>query len=542
MSAVGKLRTYGLLAADLWQWRRRTAGLRAGPLPPAPRRMLICDLMTAMVSVKAQALYARALADQGMATTVVLAHPWRLAQATYRAVAPVDFLYLGDFLTPSIRRDAQDQAEQIVAGDPGFSRLLDLELNGVRIGRNVLSIVLRHLRQGHIEPDNGDHRRLVREHLGQSLATQAAAVALLDAHPAQAALFNERGYTPAGEFFDSCLGRGMSAIQWLGAPQADRQLFKRYTLANRPLHPLALDDASWARIRRMPWTEDLDRTLMTKMTGHYDQGTWFNRQQLQAGKHIKPVEEVRRQLGLAPDRKTAAIFCHILYDATFFFGDSLYPDYESWLVETVRGAIANPALNWVVKVHPVNVWRSRMDGKPMEQLEAQALRQAFGALPEHIRLMPADTDINTLSLFNAIDYGVTVRGTVGMELPCFGVPVVTAGTGRYAGRGFTIDPASPAEYQDVLATLHQRPALDAATVEQARRYAYGTFFLRPVPFTSFRMDYHANGRGVAALNQTVRVAAGLTAVPKDLARLAQWMANSDEADYLDPDASMGLNA
>src|SRR5665213_2023901 len=106
--------------------------------------------------------------------------------------------------------------------------------------------------------------------------------------------------------------------------------------------------------------------------------------------------------------------------------------------------------------------------------------------------MAADTDINTFSLFDVADYGLTVRGTIGMELPCYGIPTVTAGTGRYSGRGFTMDPGTPAEYQALLARLHSVPRLDAATVTMARRYAYGTFFLRPAPMTSFRLLYNAN--------------------------------------------------
>ncbi|WP_096701954.1 hypothetical protein [Magnetospirillum sp. 15-1] len=538
MSALDKVRTYGLLAADLWRWRRLTAGMRAArPALAQSRRLIICDLVNSLMSAKAQGLIARAAQDRGMATTVLMARPWRLAEATYRAAGPVEFVYLDDFLTTDIRRRAEDEAARLVEADPHLTGLITLEQDGIRVGRNVMSIVLRHLRQGRIDPSNREHRDLVRRQLAQSLATKEASAALLRAHPAQAALFNERGYTPAGEFFDSCLMAGVDAIQWLGAPQAERLLFKRYGLENRPMHPLALSDASWERIKARPWTAELDQRLMAQMTGHYNSGTWYNRQQLQDGKQIKPAHEVRRQLGLDPDKKTAVIFCHILYDATFFFGDSLYPDYESWLVETVRGAMANPHLNWVVKVHPVNVWRSKMDGQPMEQLEAQALQRAFGTLPDHIRIMAADTDINTLSLFNAMDYGLTVRGTVGMELPCFGVPVVTAGTGRYAGRGFTMDPADPDEYQRLLARLHEVPALAPEVVELARRYAYGTFFLRPIPFTSFALDFNADGRGVVALNQNVRLQAGLTEIPPDLAALADWMANGREADYLDPHAA-----
>ena len=245
--------------------------------------------------------------------------------------------------------------------------------------------------------------------------------------------------------------------------------------------------------------------------------------------------EVRSQLGLCSERKVAVIFAHILYDATFFYGESIYSDYERWLIETVRGAIANPELDWVVKVHPVNIWRSRMDGVPMEQIEAQLLRREFGKLPKHVSLMPADTEINTFSLFESIDFGLTVRGTIGMELPCFGVPVVTAGTGRYSGHGFTIDPDSRETYQAILAQLHEYLPLTIEQKRLARRYAYGTFFLRPYPTNSFRLDSNACSFGVPALEQNVILDADLMShwpQTKDLAHIATWAVDSRESDLL----------
>jgi len=50
-------------------------------------------------------------------------------------------------------------------------------------------------------------------------------------------------------------------------------------------------------------------------------------------------------------------------------------------------------------------------------------------------LLP-DTKISTLSLYRFADDGVTVRGTPGLEIACFGKPAFTAGTGTYAGLGF----------------------------------------------------------------------------------------------------------
>jgi hypothetical protein len=291
----------------------------------------------------------------------------------------------------------------------------------------------------------------------------------------------------------------------------------------------------WRRLNDMPWSVQEDQAVVDRVAANYKSGAWYNRQQLQDGKVILAADEVRRSLGLDPARKTAVVFSHILYDATFFYGDNLFDDYEHWLVETVRAAIANPRLNWVVKVHPVNVWRARMDGAELVQLEAQTLERHFGALPDHVKLMPADTSINTFSLFDVADYGLTVRGTIGMELPCFGIPVVTAGTGRYSGRGFTIEPTSREDYAAVLARLHDVPRLGDEAMRRARRHYYGALTLRPVPMRSFIFDYHADKtRGAASAYDAVlqrRVDATLLE-SEDLGRLVKWITETREPELL----------
>ena len=48
---------------------------------------------------------------------------------------------------------------------------------------------------------------------------------------------------------------------------------------------------------------------------------------------------------------------------------------------------------------------------------------------------------------------MTVRGTVGCELACYGIPVITAGNGRYSDEGFTIDPKSKEELYKYIENL-----------------------------------------------------------------------------------------
>ena len=432
MSAWKNIRRKFLLGLDLLDWWRQTAILRAETPPPADKTFLVGSLLTIPATLKAEAIYARTLQMRGYRPVFALGELSAYNAALLRTllgdavriVTPLDYARDGD------EASVRDEAAVLLNSHATLESFLPLEVDGVRVGRNSLSTVVRTLRASHVDFANPDHLALIRAALEVSLLATRRFSRLLDDVRPDAGLFNERGYTPSGELFDSCLVRGVNTIQWLGAPQADRLLYKRYALATRGQHPLALSDETWARLSVAPWTVADETRLMAKLASHYESGAWFNRQQLQEGKAAMSPADVRAHLGVAADTKIAVIFSHILYDATFFYGDSLYTDYASWLVDTVRAAIANPNIHWVVKVHPVNVWRSKMDNAPLEQLEARLLREAFGELPPHVSIMPADTPVNTYALFQTIDYGLTVRGTVGMELPCYGIPTITAGTGR----------------------------------------------------------------------------------------------------------------
>lgn len=528
--------------ADLaeWTWQTRSLKRKGRGLTRGNKTALFCDLMSTVPTAKAEAIFAATLRQKNYRTVVLLRRSAPIFERIFRAAGPTRFVYLDEFITESIRHQARARAEEVVEGISDTESFLTFEENGFRIGRNVLSLVLREFRSGQMNLSSLDQQTRIREVLAESLATISVADSLLDDISPNLAIFNERGYTPGGELFDACHLRDIDTVQWVGAPKSDSLLFKRYSLSNRAVHPLSLSDETWAFLNTIPWTEKLDRQLMGRLRSHYETGAWFNRQKLQEGKAIKTKGDVYAQLELDPTKKTAVIFCHILYDATFFYGESLFPDYKAWLIETVRGAIGNPALNWVIKAHPVNVWRSKTDGAAIEQLEATALQEAFGDLPDHIRFMPADTDINTFSLFDAIDYGLTVRGTIGTELPCFGIPIVTAGTGRYSGRGFTIDPATPEKFRQTLATLHDMPRLSERTAKAARRYAYGTFFLRPQPIQSFELDFHALRFGSKDLAVNVYLRNSLNVQngeAADLNAIAEWMTGGDE-DFLNAEAGL----
>ncbi len=524
------------------QWRRVLAPLRGEPAPAPTKTVLFCDLLTMTATAKVESLMAGLLRLKGYQAIVLLEKPdWPL-EAIFRAAAPnTQFVYRSKEITAEDLIAARHEAKRLLANIESLQALVGLELDGFRIGRNVQSWVLRQFRVGRLDDNDPRHRAATLETLTQSLATKAFVTRLLKERMPDSAIFVERGYTPAGEVFDGCVVAGVDVIQWLGAPQSDCLIYKRYNAENHGDHPLALSDVTWQRLLKMPWGEEQDAAVAEQISANYESGAWYNRQQLQEGKSIVAAEEGRRALGLDPAKKTAIIFCHILYDATFFYGESLFDDYEQWMVETVRAAIANPNLNWVVKVHPVNVWRSKMDGGELVQLEAETLRRHFGTLPDHVKIMPADTGINTFSLFSVADVGLTVRGTIGMELPCFGIPVVIAGTGRYASRGFTIDPKTREEYAGLLARLQDVLRLDAETIRRARLHYYGAIRLRPVPMQSFMINFEAALATVANQSDVTLCQCADRSLLRsgDLGRFVSWAADSRAPELLADDLRLG---
>jgi hypothetical protein len=219
-----------------------------------------------------------------------------------------------------------------------------------------------------------------------------------------------------------------------------------------------------------------------------------------------------------------------------FYGEDLFADQEAWFVETARAAAENVRVNWIVKLHPANVWKLKREGIEDARDEETMIREALGGVPAHIAVVRPESDISTRSIFGVTDYGITIRGSVGFELACFGVPVLTAGTGFYSGRGFTVDSATSDEYVARLRRIEETPPLTPEQVELARRHAYALFRLRPTRFTSFLPTIRPLSEMGHPLDHDVEVRLRTEAdvrSAEDLARIARWLTGSCELDYLE---------
>lgn len=536
-----------------WEWRllrdarafgRQHGFLKDGvPSIASNNTLLIVALEDSCLKAKMESLLAKAIQRYGY-TPVILTYRWcwRIVKY-YRAFGFTRFVYFEDFLTQVSRQDKDAiEAEVTTYLERSFTvpALKACAFHGVHVGRAALSTITRKLFKGQIDLSDPSVRR---DHLprwlGETMRRVVAAERLMDDLHPTAVLLNEKGYVAEAPIFEVALQRGINTIYWCHSHRDDALVLKRYTPETRHLQAFSLSPESWEYAQRLPWAAAHEHELDDEFNERYRHLSWWLSRRYQQGKRLEEPEVVRRELGLDPQKKTAVIFSHITWDASFFHGEDLFEDFEDWLIETIRVACANPALNWIVKLHPINAYKARADRAPREPSERIAIRTRIGALPSHIKLLESDTDINTFSLFPLTDYCLTVRGTIGIEMACFGIPVLTAGTGRYSGLGFTIDAATRADYLAILRHLQDVPRLTPEQTALAKRYAYVLFRGRPSRFTSFRTVFREELEPGHPFfwdfELRLRSSEELQNAP-DLAAFARWAVESRSEDFLQEDA------
>lgn len=413
-----------------------------------------------------------------------------------------------------------------------FQSVLAWTYRGAWIGPQLLSSVSRRRFDGAPDPADPEVRAALLHQLEVSLRFVHAAERDLREHPPAAILVNEPNYHVLGPFVDVAIALNIPVVHYTQPSRDDALVFKKLNRETRRIHPNSITPATFETLLSEPWGPAQDAELDAEFAARYG-GVWKVQARNQPGTREMAPEEVRAAFDLPADRPIATIFSHVLWDANLFYGEDLFENYGEWFAETVRAAAANPRVSWLVKLHPANIWKRRLSGVTDEYAEMRLIRERVGDLPDHVRLLPPDTPVSTLSLFRAIDLGVTVRGSVGYELPCFGVPVLTAGTGRYTGFGFTCDHATREAYLASIARPETIPRLSPEETLRARVHAHALLRRRPWAFTSFRT--RIGGDVADLLNQNLHPSEGLrsgrSSCP-DLESFADFLSKADVVDYL----------
>lgn len=489
-----------------------------------------------------EGMFAKSLELCGCQAIFVL-HRLNIWSESYlRAFGYRDFIYVDDDWPEA--REYERLADEMFGRCQSATDIMNLRFREADVGRHALSTALAWRRAAFVDFADWAILRDIRKALVLSMRTVVAAEKIINRIQPDKLLVCEGGYSPLAEFYDVSLRHQVDTIRWFYSHQEHSLLFRRYRYEDRYEHFFTLSDETWSQIKQMPWSVEQGEAVKESLKASYLTGIWFKRKNMLHGKVVKTPDQIRRELNLNPAKPTAVVFSHVLWDATFWYGRNLFQDYGTWLIETIRAACRNPNVNWIIKMHPDNVWKEkeyRGNQYALEQLdEYRLIRKHFPELPPHVVLMPPEHNTNPVSFFGFADYAITVRGTVGLEFPCFGTPALTAGTGRYSGRGFTCDFERAEEYLKQLERIQDIPPLGLEETALAQRFVYAVFNLRPLPFQSFSWKRNLSKQldAVAAYDFEINVPTiDELKKARDLSLFADWILKSNQSDFLIRDGS-----
>lgn len=399
--------------------------------------------------------------------------------------------YFKEFTLNKLKKSAEHYLKKV-----NGKEILNITLNDINIGKFAASSFMRLTRSSSIMINDSGFRSLILEQMTDSLRAAKAVEDILEDIKPDLVFVIDRGYTPVGQLFDACLNKGIPVISRNASHKSGWEIIKRYSTPQMTaIHPQSLSSDSWNNVKKMQWNEDKWQLLYMELAHTYGSGDWFAEVGTQFNKKMYSKRELLAALQLDKNKKTAVIFPHMFWDATFFWGEDLFDDYYDWFVNVLKVAAKNKNLNWIIKVHPANVVKAKRDNYKGEHKELAAVYETLGSLPDHIKIIPPESDINTFSLFELMDYCLTVRGTIGIEASAMGINTVTAGTGRYDRLGFTHDFGSQKDYLDFIESLEDIPSMSEEKIELARRYAYGVFILRPIHLDLLEHGFNQDEKG-----------------------------------------------
>jgi len=509
-----------------------------GIQPTAPsKKALIFSLSNWPYQLKMEAILGLGLLRDGWEITFLLREPgdrWALRYLTscgfYR------FLFWNQYhLASEEETEVERSLAQFQSTCTGFREVKRWTYRNCWIGPQLLASVSRGIMEGSPDPSNPEVQKKILKLLPKTLSTVLLAEKLLAEFKPDLSFIHEPNYAVRGALTDTAVKMGINIIQVAGTPRDDALIFKRLNPATRREHPNSLMPDTMIGVSKERWTERKEKELSSIFTKRYD-GTWFLQSRNQINTRDFTSNETIQKLGLDPYKKTAVVFSHVLWDANLFYGEDLFEDYRDWFVKTVDAAVKNPEVNWIIKLHPANLWKRQQQRVEGEYSEFSLLRRSLGEpemFPKHVHFLLPETNISTPSLFRLLDVGITVRGTISAELPCWGKPVLTAGTGRCHGHGFTIDSSTKEEYLQRLATIQTMNLLSEETVTLAKKHAHAIFVRRPWVMESFQTRHVDESKGRKTLGQNIHPVPSSSF--QDLDRWAHWAGNSQLIDYLEPE-------
>lgn len=351
-----------------------------------------------------------------------------------------------------------------------------------------------------------------------SLAAIENSKKFLSSNMVSEVILHDKGYTPFGEFISESLHQNIAPIEVVAGHKDNTLMLRRNISENRDEHPASVSKKNFENFSNKLTDQELVQGRQ-EIVASYENGQWYSEVGTQKSAKFGLPYELKVNKGTS---RYIAIFPHIFYDLTFFYGVDIFQNYFDWFENLIRFADEQKSVQWIIKSHPANLVKDQRDGVVSVD-EQTHVKKILGRIPDHFSFIAADSEISTPELIANVDAICTVRGTVGLEGALAGKIVFTAGTGRYDRLGFTFDAETVSDYFSQLESyIANSKSPFSFDIKLAETYAFLLFRMRPFQLEGMTWEYPKN------VNYNLRTQiTDLSKFNNDITKLRDWLKSGD---------------
>ena len=380
----------------------------------------------------------------------------------------VDYSLAGSFIDDNKKKELENLSMSIE-----LKEIYNYNYLGVDVGMLAWSSVIRYMKGFIIERKDlkKEDEILLRKYFYAGLVNTYVAEEVINKFK-PVSLFGSHGvyvdYSPA---ILLAYLKGIKTLIW---SSGFKDFLHYFTIPKKPnkLEFRGITEPEWKKRKEKPLSEEENKTLDDYIHHRFNKG---NKRDFLNVTLPEDPEALRKKLGFDNGRKVACLFCHVSWDLSFDLSKMIFDNANQWLSESMKAIFDVKNVNWIIRVHP----GEKVSGSLYTNDDF--IKENFTEIPDHVKILWSDSEINSLGLYKLLDVGITLFGTMGAELPILGKPVISGGEAHFSNKGFTIDAKTREEYFNLLKNISGIDLLKKDQIDIARRYAYSYFIERQIP-------------------------------------------------------------
>lgn len=406
----------------------------------------------------------------------------------------LNYYRIGEFLNKQKRYALNDIVRKIHKNE-----LDNFKFNDIDIGKLAVASTLRYSKGKDLE----NFEDILKRYILASLINMNAVKFAIDDFKPDLMLMSHGTYVDWGVAFKYGLTKRIPSVIWNSAFEKNHFFFRKEEKDFSKHRLERISENYWNQFINKPLTKLENKQLNKYLQNRYSSNkqnskvneivdkqeyvTVANRLTKQYDTSILPPsgyspKQLTANLDLDDKKPIWTLFTHVLWEGIYNYGPILFKDETNWLLKTIKTMIDIEDVNWLIRIHPGEMQY------PGSKSALETIQKSYPRLPDQIKIIPPDQNINTLDILHLVSGGITIFGTVGLELAILGKPAILCGKGFYGNKGFTYDCNDENEFSNLLRKVKNLPSLSYEQVQLARKYAYVFFLKSQIPFPCLKSN------------------------------------------------------